>query len=322
MNDQRVKDITEWLHTEVDAINRITPLAGDASFRRYFRVHTPDTSYIAMDAPPQRESCRPFIAIAQDLQKLGINTPTIVTSNITDGFLLLSDFGDVLLNHGLTEDNADLWYQRCFEQLLLIQRHTQLPDYQLTRYNDGLYSYYEESSWFLTWYLQQYRQLQLSHQELAQLEREIHLIAKAANDQPRVVVHRDYHSRNIMIVNNESLGILDFQDAVIGPITYDLVSLLRDCYIDWPIERVHQWLRQYHQRLIDESLINVSFDQFLRWFDWIGLQRHLKCAGLFVRLNLRDNKPAYLQYVPRVLNYIKQECEHYPDLPLLKELLK
>lgn len=319
--DQRLKDMTQWLTTEINPINQVTPLTGDASFRRYFRITTSAKSYIAMDAPPHRESCRPFVAISQDLQTVGINTPHIFASHIDDGFLLLSDFGDVLLNHIITDNNVDAWYQLCFDHLLLIQRHTQLPNYPLTQYNDGLYSYYEESSWFLTWYLQQYKKIQLSHQELAELEREIHLIAKAANEQPRVVVHRDYHSRNIMVINNNSLGILDFQDAVIGPITYDIVSLLRDCYIDWPIERVHHWLRQYHQCLCQESLLQVSFDQFLRWFDWIGLQRHLKCAGLFVRLHLRDNKPAYLQYIPRVINYIKQECEAYPELWLLRKFL-
>jgi aminoglycoside/choline kinase family phosphotransferase len=284
-------------------------------------VNTPDTSYIAMDAPPTRESCRPFVGISQNLKALGINTPHIFASQIDQGFLLLSDFGDQVLNSQLTPDNADYYYDRCFNELLLIQRHQQLPSYPLKPYNDGLYSYYEESSWFLTWYLQQYKKIALSHQALAELEREIHLIAKAANEQPRVVVHRDYHSRNIMVINNDSLGILDFQDAVIGPITYDLVSLLRDCYIDWPIERVHHWLRQYHQHLCDTSLTHASFDQFLRWFDWIGLQRHLKCAGLFVRLHLRDHKPDYLQYIPRVINYIKQECEQYPELWLLKEMV-
>lgn len=321
MNDQRLTDMTDWLTTEIDSDYQVTPLAGDASFRRYFRVNTNNNSYIAMDAPPTRESCRPFIAISKSLQTVGINTPHIIASQVDKGFLLLSDFGDILLNNIITRDNVDIWYERCLTHLLLIQRHAQLPSYPLTLYNDGLYSYYEESSWFLTWYLQQYKQLKLSHQELAELEREIHLIAKAANEQPRVVIHRDYHSRNIMVINNDSLGILDFQDAVIGPITYDLVSLLRDCYIDWPIERVHRWLHRYHQQLSDESLVDVSFEQFLRWFDWIGLQRHLKCVGLFVRLNLRDNKPDYLQYIPRVITYIKQECEHYPELWLLKKLL-
>lgn len=322
MEDQRLTHLTNWLNNQQLSIEKIAPLAGDASFRRYFRVTTTDNSYIAMDAPPHKENCRPFVAIAEDLNELGVHTPQIQCMDLDQGFLLLSDFGDQILNNVLTADNVNHWYQRCFDELLLIQHHNQLPHHALTPYNNGLYSYYEESSWFVTWYLLQYRQFKLNHQQLAELERAIHLICSNMLEQPQVVVHRDYHSRNIMVTGKADIGVLDFQDAVIGPITYDLISLLRDCYIDWPLEQVHQWVHQYHHRLITEGLLtDCSPEQFLRWFDWTGLQRHLKCIGLFVRLNLRDNKPSYLQYIPRLINYIKQQCQPYPELWILNELV-
>ena len=323
MEDQRFSELSNWLNNQHLQIKNIIPLAGDASFRRYFRVITNTNSYIAMDAPPARENCRPFVAIAKDLYSLGMRTPQIHHMDIEKGFLLLCDFGDQVLNQVLTHDNVNFWYQRCFKELLLIQKHQQLPNYPLKSYNNGLYSYYEESSWFITWYLQQYRQIKLTHKQLAELEREIHLICKTMTEQPQVVVHRDYHSRNIMITNNQDIAILDFQDAVIGPITYDLISLLRDCYIDWPLEQVKSWVKDYYALLSSEKLINnCDLTQFMRWFDWTGLQRHLKCIGLFVRLNLRDNKPGYLQYIPRLMRYIKQQCQPYPELWLLSELIE
>jgi aminoglycoside/choline kinase family phosphotransferase len=322
MEDQRLNQLTDWLNTHNDSVQKIAPLAGDASFRRYFRVQTADQSFVAMDAPPQKENCDPFVNVAQDLRRIGVHTPQIHNMDLEQGFLLLSDFGDVVLNNILTAENVDHWYNRCFDELLLIQKHEQLPTYKLKSYNNGLYSYYEESSWFLTWYLQQYRQQPLKHTQLAEIEREIHIIAKAMLEQPQVVIHRDYHSRNIMVIGDLDIAVLDFQDAVLGPITYDLVSLLRDCYIDWPLEQVHSWVNQYHARLLEAGILtNCSQQQFLRWFDWTGLQRHLKCIGLFVRLNLRDNKPGYLQYIPRLINYIKQASQNHPELWLLNELM-
>lgn len=322
MEDQRLTHLTSWLNNQQYNIQKIAPLTGDASFRRYFRVTTTNQSYIAMDAPPPKENCRPFVAIAKDLSELGVQTPQIQCMDLDRGFLLLSDFGDQVLSNVLSDDNVNHWYQRCLNELLLIQQHSQLPNHKLKPYNNGLYSYYEESSWFITWYLAQYCQLTLSHQQLAQLERAIHLICSNMLEQPQVVVHRDYHSRNIMITGEADIGVLDFQDAVIGPITYDLVSLLRDCYIDWSLEQVHTWVYHYHQQLLDKNLLNnCGREKFLRWFDWTGLQRHLKCIGLFVRLNLRDNKPGYLQYIPRLINYIKQQCEPYPELQILNELV-
>ncbi len=320
MNDQRLDSLTDWLATHCDNIQSIVPLAGDASFRRYFRVICAAQNLIAMDAP--KEDCRPFVCIAQNLRDIGVRAPTIYALDLEHGFLLLSDFGDRLLHSLLDEQHVDVWYRHCLDQLRLIQRHTQLPTYTLKAYNNALRSYYEECSWFMTWYLQQHCHYDLRYDELAELERELHLITKTMLEQPQVVVHRDYHSRNIMVMDDNTLGLLDFQDAVIGPITYDLASLLRDCYIDWPISRVHEWVQYHYTRLSKEGILtDCSLQQFLKWFDWTGLQRHLKCLGLFVRLNLRDAKPGYLQYIPRLIHYVQQATEPYPELQFLNKLI-
>ncbi|PHQ78313.1 MAG: phosphotransferase, partial [Coxiella sp. (in: Bacteria)] len=224
MEDRRLNDLSTWVTTHLENITQITPLTGDASFRRYVRITTQDNSFIVMDAPPTKESCRAFVGIAKDFRGIGVNTPDVIAQDIERGFLLLTDFGDDLLNTALTDDNANQFYQRCFDPLILIQQQQQLKHYPLVPYNNVIYTYYEESSWFLTWYLQQYRQLSLSPKDLATVEREIHFICAAMSRQPQTVIHRDYHSRNIMLTKEGDLGILDFQDAVIGPIAYDLVS--------------------------------------------------------------------------------------------------
>lgn len=321
MTDLRFNLLHQWLTDCGVAHTAITPLAGDASFRRYFRVHTVNESFIAMDAPPQHESCAPFVAIANDLRALGLNTPTVFQQDLSQGFLLLTDFGDIALYDVVQSESADHWYPRCLEALHGIQHHQSLPHASLKAYNNGLYSFYEESSWFLTWFLQQYANCELSHQDLATLEREIHLVAAAMLAQPQVVTHRDYHSRNIMITSQGDLGFLDFQDAVIGPITYDIVSLVRGCYIDFTPQQITSWCKTHYTALKTDNLLgDCSFEQFVRWLDWTGLQRHLKCTGLFVRLNLRDGKPQYQQYIPRLLNYIASVSAAYPELSLMSTL--
>lgn len=323
MTDMRFTLLQQWLTDCGIAYTSVMPLAGDASFRRYYRVHTTNEHFIAMDAPPQRESCAPFVAIANDLHTIGLNTPAVFHQDLSQGFLLLTDFGDVSLFDKVQSDSADNWYPRCLNALRVVQHHQQLPNVSLKDYNNGLYSFYEESSWFLTWFLQQYANSTLSHQDLAKLEREIHAVAATMLEQPQVVTHRDYHSRNIMITNEGDLGFLDFQDAVIGPITYDVVSLVRGCYIDFAPHQVTQWCHtHYHALKADNLLGDCSFEQFMRWLDWTGLQRHLKCAGLFVRLNLRDSKPQYQQYIPRLLNYIASVSANYAELSLMSTLSK
>lgn len=320
--DKRLVLLQNWLGGQLDPpISNITPLAGDASFRRYFRVQNADTTYVAMDAPPDKESCEPFVAIAKSFSQLGLQVPTIYASDIDQGFLLLTDFGDQLYVDALNPKTCDELYHSAFEDLLLIQSCQQITGYTLPTFDADLYR--EEMSWTRDWYLHRHMRVALSKSENATLDRVFDLLVKDALAQPQVCVHRDYHSRNLMVVEGSNRpGVLDFQDAVWGPITYDLLSLLRDCYIDWPPNQVEAWVCDFQQRAVQAGLLQRDDpQQFLRWFDWIGLQRNLKCIGIFSRLNVRDKKPSYLQYIPRIVKYATAVCDRYPEFRDLKPLL-
>ncbi|MCH9644203.1 MAG: phosphotransferase [Gammaproteobacteria bacterium] len=322
-NDVRAQALSDWLKsTQAHPVQRIEPLYGDASFRRYFRVHCHDRSYIVMDAPPEKECCHAYVAIARGLRKLGLNTPEVFAEDQQQGFLLLTDFGDRLLLDALNEATADALYQKALDQLLVLQTCSGIAGYEVKPYAQGLYSYYEEMSWFDQWFLQRHMGWQLTAAEQKGLDHILKQVSAQAEQQPQVFVHRDYHSRNLMLIDDDSpLGILDFQDAVWGPVTYDIMSLLRDCYVDWPIERVHQWVRDYQQQAITAGTIKeTSSEQFIRWFDWVGLQRNLKCIGLFIRLKLRDHKPGYMKDIPRILGYAKYVVAQYPELSLLHDI--
>ncbi len=315
VQDEREQQLQVWLAGVLETpYRRLIPLAGDASFRRYFRVDCGETSYVAMDAPPDKESCLPFVAIAKTFLKLGLNVPVIYAEDVSRGFLLLTDFGDELYVNALTKENANELYQHAFDDLLLIQSCTEIEGYVLPRFNRELY--YKEMSLFRDWYLIKHLGISLSKMEWETLEEGFQLLIEAALAQPQMCVHRDYHSRNLIRVpESRQPGVLDFQDAVWGPVTYDLLSLLRDCYIDWPPEQVELWALHYQKQVTRVGLLEeVSQQQFLQWFDWIGLQRHLKCIGIFTRLKERDNKSSYLQYIPRVIRYAKSVCERYPEL--------
>lgn len=325
VQDERFQALRAWLNDAlVMPIKQLSPLPGDASFRRYFRVYCGSQTYVVMDAPPAIESCDSFIAIAKAFHQLGLNVPIVHLEDKKCGFLLLTDFGDRLYVDALNENTVEDLYQRAFNDLLLIQACQKIEGYQLPRFTPELY--YREMSLFRDWYLERRLKIRLSAGESAALENIFQLLIEVALSQPQVCVHRDYHSRNLMVVNNYSQpGLLDFQDAVFGPVTYDLISLLRDCYIDWPPERIETWVFRYHQQACEagmDVLKETNKKQFLRWFDWIGLQRHLKCIGLFSRLNECDQKPMYLQYIPRIIRYTERVCERYPEFEALKPLLK
>ena len=305
-----------WLEENLTDFEPLTLLAGDASFRRYFRLHSEGNSYVLMDAPPSKESCQAFIAIDRTFQEMGLQVPTIHYSDLEQGFLLLSDFGDRQLLEQLNDATVDVYYKKAFEDLLIIQRCRDVADYPLPRFDEALYQY--EWNLFIECYLERHLGLTLSTADRNALDRVYQLLMTQALAQPQVCVHRDYHSRNLMVLPDEHLGTLDFQDAVIGPITYDVMSLLRDCYIEWPFERVKQWVFGFQRRLLEEGLLTIDDpDQFLLWFDWIALQRHLKCLGIFSRLYYRDSKPGYLQDIPRVVRYAKSVCERHPEFESL-----
>lgn len=311
-----------WLAQNLSSFQPPSLLAGDASFRRYFRLHADGHSYVLMDAPPQKESCQSFVAIAHTFEQLGLCVPKIYKADVAEGFLLLSDFGDHQLLPSLTDDTVDTYYKKAFEDLLIMQRCRSVNDYVLPAFDEVLYQ--RELDLFSDWYLERHCGLTLSlddRQFLADLSAQLIEIALG---QPQVFVHRDYHSRNLMILPDDRLGILDFQDAVWGPITYDLMSLLRDCYVAWPYERVKTWSLYFHRRLLEEGLCQVEDpDEFLWWCDTIALQRHLKCIGIFSRLCYRDNKPGYMNDIPRVMAYVKSVCERRSDFaPLLGRFIQ
>ncbi len=285
-------------------------MQGDASTRQYSRIVTPTGSYVAMDAPPP-ENCRAFVSIASALRALGLHAPEVFAADIQEGFLLLSDFGDTTYLRAMSAEKnialADELYIRALRALHLMQSCRHVTQHTLDPF--GREWMEREWAWHQDWFLQKLLGLNSAispvvHQCYEQL-------INSALSQPQVFMHRDFHSANLMVLQDKKVGILDFQDAFIGPLTYDAVSLLRDCYIDWPVTNVHEWAAYY------ANLHGVPVEIFMRWFDWMGLQRHIKALMTFARKAVRDQQPRYLQYVPRTLNYIITVSAAYPELKAL-----
>lgn len=313
--DPRLEAIKCWLTQTLDIKQfTITPASNDASFRRYFRVQYEGKSEIVMDAPPEKEDLTSFITIANALYNKGINVPKIIKQNLESGFLLLTDFGTTPYLDKLAESTADKLYRQAIDALLDIQQ-VQLP--KLPYYSKK--KLIEELELFPTWFL-------AKHQNITPppfLGSVFQLLVENAQSLDQLVVHRDYHSRNLMITERHSPGIIDFQDAVIGPVSYDLVSLLRDCYIEWPNDKIEHWLSYYFQLAKEKQIISseITKQQFIKHFDLMGLQRHLKVLGIFCRLNYRDNKPDYLNDLPLTLKYVQQICHKYDEFSDLAEFL-
>jgi len=315
--DTRAKAIIHWLSNTLNLnIVQFETASSDASFRRYFRVIHTQGQHIVMDAPPEKENTEPFIRIATLLKSTGLNVPQIYQQDLSQGFLLLEDFGCYCFLDKLNDNNATDLYLSAFKSLNQLQLNPVLSSNQLPHYNEALLN--RELSIFYDWFLQQHLKLSIPQAIKEQFDQ---VLITSALEQPQVHVHRDFHSRNLMFLAENSPGIIDFQDAVIGPITYDLVSLLRDCYISWPEENVLNWMTIYFKQITALGLINTNIDTFTRWFDLMGLQRHLKAIGIFSRLNLRDNKPGYLADIPRTLDYVRHICNKYPDLAIFNQFL-
>ncbi len=318
----RERLMREWLGVVLPAAPaRIVPASSDASFRRYFRVWGEDgQTYIIMDAPPEQEDCRPFVAIAQSLRDLGLNAPEVLTGDLDWGLLLLTDLGSRQYLTELDERNAPRLYGDALEALARLQLGGDPGSPLLPPYDSALL--HQEMDLFRSWFLSHLLGLELCEEEHQTLDHAFALLADNALEQPRVWVHRDYHSRNLMVTDPDNPGVLDFQDAVVGAVTYDLVSLLRDCYIAWPRAQVEIWALDYRARLRASGMSGLDdADQFLRWFDLMGVQRHLKAIGIFARLNLRDGKPGYLRDIPRTLSYVLEVTDRYPELAGLRGLL-
>lgn len=287
--------------------------SADASFRSYWRGQSAGVSQIVMDAPPEHEDIEPWLDIAERLRRAGLNAPEVRALDRDHGFILMSDLGSQPLLSALDDDSVEALYGAALDALFALQTQadaTGLPDYDEARL-------VAEMELMPSWFLRRHLGFTPECEQWDIIESAFRALADNALAQPRVLVHRDFHSRNLMVCE-PALGVIDFQDAVRGPITYDLASLLRDCYIAWPDERVYRWLEAYRTRLADAGLIAVDGARFRRWFDLMGVQRHIKVLGIFCRLNYRDGKPGYLADLPLVWRYVREVGSEYDAIrPLI-----
>lgn len=315
----RKTELTHWLSQLPGLASAvITPMTGDASFRRYYRVQTPAHTYVAMDAPPTLEKSLPFVAIAYALKNLGLNTPEIFAADLDHGFLLLTDFGNRTYLNTLTPNNAEHLYGKALDALAILQSCEGAVSYTVPPFTAQFMQ--QEWEWHQTWVFDQWLKSPLSPNDATALSMVYAGLVQSAVEQPQVFMHRDYHAGNLMVLANGGVGVLDFQDAFIGPLTYDLASLLRDCYVAWPETQVYGWAASYLDRLQAMGLFTaVNEAVFLRWFDWMGVQRHLKAMLTFARKHVRDKDSSYLKFMPRTLNYILSVSARYTELKPLHD---
>ena len=315
---ERLQALRQWLGKELGTESfDLAPASSDASFRRYFRATLNGRHYIAMDAPPAHEDCRPFIRVAELFGEAGVHAPKVLAQDLAQGFLLLTDLGSRTYLSVLNEDNAQPLYLDANAALLKIQLASKagvLPEYDralLTR----------ELMLFPEWYVAKHLNTALTPAQQETLHTVFERVLANNLAQPQVYVHRDYHSRNLM-VSEPNPGVLDFQDAVHGPITYDLASLYKDAYIKWDEERVLDWTIRYWEAARKARLpVSQDFYEFYRDFEWMGVQRHIKVLGIFARLYHRDGKQAYLKDMPLVMDYLRKACERYTELVPMARLL-
>ena len=317
MTDQ-ANEIKMWVSSLLPRENfTISQIAGDASFRKYYRVKNSSKSYVVMYAPPEKEDAQIFIKISQLFANAGINVPEIIEHNKQRGLVLLTDFGDDLYLYKLNNANSNVLYKDAIRSLHEIQK---ISAASLPEYTQNLLL--QEMELFTEWYLKKHLAKDISSKMKKLIKATHDTLVKSALEQPVVTVHRDYHSRNLIYTNKKNPAIIDYQDAVSGPITYDLVSLLRDCYINWEEEQIKNWINDYKSSAKVQSLISDIDDKtFLKWFDYMGIQRHLKAAGIFCRLNYRDNKNVYLDDIPRTIQYILDISKKYPELGKFHNLI-
>lgn len=307
----RLTELKQWVTDAVGRFEAIAPASEDASFRRYFRIIYPDRTLIVMDAPPDREALAPWLQVRGWLEGADIHVPALVEADPRRGFVAMEDLGtetyaSARLN-GIPPDDlfADAW-----DTLVRLQRievPADCPPYEARRLG-------EEMELFWTWLVLQHLGLEFSTRRRQAFEHAKDLLVRRAQAQPQVLIHRDYHSRNLLVTPERSPGVIDFQDAVLGPVSYDVVSLLRDCYVEWPEPDLERWLRHYYTGALAQG---VPLPPWATWrvdFDWMGVQRHLKAAGIFARLWHRDGKPGYLADIPRTLGYVARIATRYPEL--------
>ena len=310
--------VQDWLTRQLNGRTfSLAPASADASFRRYFRVTLSDATLIVMDAPPEQEDCRPFVQVAGLMAAAGVNVPAVLAQDLERGLLLLSDLGSTTYLAALNDDNADGLFRDATDALIrwqLASREGVLP-----AYDEALLR--RELDLFPDWYLRRHLGIEPDARQRQSLEMVFRLILANNLAQPRTYVHRDYMPRNLMLTEPNP-GVLDFQDAVYGPITYDVASLFKDAFISWDEQRVLDWTIRYWERARKAGLpVKDDFGEFYRDVEWMGLQRHLKVLGIFARICHRDGKPAYVKDTPRFLGYVRAVCERYATLSPLQRLL-
>lgn len=321
--------LKHWLSQQLSQEDfGLEPLQGDASFRRYYRLNMSNKNYIAVDAPPETENSKAFVSISQAFGEMGLYVPKVLAHDLERGFLLLTDLGDDVLFQVLNEkrkknniNQIDSYYRKSFAELAKIQQcKIDLPHFDYSFMSNEL-------NLFQTWFLEKHLKLDLSHSKPDAKSKSIQKILKnsfeilleSAVSQPQCCIHRDYHSRNLMCLDDDQIGVLDFQDAMIGPVTYDLVSLIRDCYIDWPLEQVNNWAEDFYAQYLSNMISSKA--EFMRYFDLMGIQRHLKAIFIFARKFHRDNVDGYLKDIPRALKYVIDVSQNYPELAEFRAMM-
>lgn len=325
--DARLTLIHEWLSRDLGMRpERVEPASADASFRRYFRVFHQGATSVVMDAPPGKEDVRPYLKVTRLLEKLGAHVPHVHHADTDRGLLLMEDLGGT---HYLSRFNAgedpDRLYSDALRVLADIQVRGRDAAAELAPYDREALA--RELALMPEWFLGKHLGLSVSEAESQVIANAFEFLIGAALEQPTVFVHRDFHSRNLMVIEDRNPGIIDFQDALRGPVGYDLVSLLKDCYISWPRERVEKWVKGFRALLRSKGdagawLSGADDTEFLRWFDLIGVQRHIKVLGIFARLWYRDGKAGYIRDLPLTLEYVRDTCKRYPELAELSRFLE
>ena len=313
MDSTREQELTRWLSDKGYDGSSLSILSADASFRQYYRVNKNNISYAVMDCPPEDESLDTFLKITDKLQQAKLNVPEIFDCDLTKGFLVITDFGDDLYSKKLNDETVYCLYTDALEAIVKMQTKvdcTGLKDFD---------SFYEdENNLFLDWFLKKHLKIELDSTSSTEVNTEFNKINNILKSIPKTFVHRDYHSRNLLITDLNNPGIIDYQDAVMGPVTYDLVSLLKDCYVTWNDGLVEDMLESFFTRMKSDTINNIS--DFRYWFEITGLQRHIKAIGIFSRLNYRDGKSSYLQDIPRTYAYMDKVLNKYKELSTLNEI--
>ena len=313
MGSDREQKLIAWLSENGYEKASIADLSGDASFRKYYRVKKKNLSYVVMDCPPDKENLKSFISVSEKLHNAKVNAPKLFDCDQENGFLVLSDLGDDLYSRKLDSETVYCLYTDALEAIVKMQVSVDCSDLESF---DELYQ--EENNLFIDWFLGSHLEINKDDGHLDPINTEFGKLNVLLKEIPQTFVHRDFHSRNLLVTSTNNPGVIDYQDAVIGPITYDLVSLLKDCYVTWDDGLIEDMLESFFTRIKSNNINNIS--DFRYWFDMTGLQRHIKAIGIFSRLNYRDNKDNYLKDIPRTYSYIEKTLKKYKDLTNLNEI--